>query len=167
MANRVVIIDNEDNRITHFGQYGNWDSQGEGSLVSSPAIPLAWPEGVAATDDYIYVTDIVNTRVVRVQKTFALDNLPGVGHAAVTVGADNYPPLQITAAPNPFNPVVHFAFTGNLKNASLKIFDCSGRLAEDISGRVEWNAGNRPAGLYFAVLECGGKRLVQKLILAK
>ena len=34
-----------------------------------PTVP--WPNSVDATDDYIYVTDIVNIRLLRLKKTFA------------------------------------------------------------------------------------------------
>lgn len=76
-------------------------------------------------------------------------------------------PLTFEVAPNPFNPVVRFRMNYGLKNANLKIFDCSGRLAVNLGNKVEWNAAGRPSGLYFAVLECDGKRLIRKLVLSK
>jgi hypothetical protein len=95
-----------------------------------------------------------------------VDNIPGSGIAAgeneVRCGAADF-----SVSPNPFNPVVRFVLPGSLKNAHLKIFDCSGVLAADLAGRTEWNAAGRPSGLYFAVLENGGKRWVRKLILSK
>ena len=74
---RVGAIDNEGNQILRFGTYGNRDSMGglEGDLVQTKDIPMAWPNSVDATDDYIYVTDIINTRLLRLQKTFELEEI--------------------------------------------------------------------------------------------
>jgi len=71
---RVTVIDNEGNEILHFGTYGNRDSMGglEGDRVPTKDVPLAWPNSVDATEDYIYVSDIVNIRLLRLRKTFAL-----------------------------------------------------------------------------------------------
>jgi hypothetical protein len=72
---RVSVIDNEGNSIFAFGTYGNRDSMGGlvGDLVPTKEIPLAWPNSVDATDDYIYVSDIVNIRLLRMAKTFAAE----------------------------------------------------------------------------------------------
>ncbi|MGB2821956.1 MAG: hypothetical protein WBF17_13315, partial [Phycisphaerae bacterium] len=69
---RVSVIDNEGNAILSFGTYGNRDSAGglEGDLVPTKDIPMAWPNSVDATDDYIYISDIVNIRLLRLAKTF-------------------------------------------------------------------------------------------------
>lgn len=71
---QVSVIDNEGNPILDFGTYGNRDSLGglPGELVATKDIPLAWPNSVDATDDYIYVTDIVNVRLLRIEKQFAI-----------------------------------------------------------------------------------------------
>lgn len=69
----VAAIDNEGNRILAFGTYGNRDSAGglTGDLVPTRDVPLAWPNSVDATDDYIYVADRLNVRLLRLAKTFA------------------------------------------------------------------------------------------------
>lgn len=71
---QVSVIDNEGNPLLAFGAYGNRDSLGglPGDLVSTKDIPLAWPNSVDATDDFIYVSDILNVRLLRIAKTFAL-----------------------------------------------------------------------------------------------
>jgi hypothetical protein len=76
---KVSVIDNEGNPVLSFGTYGNRDSMGglAGDLVPTRDVPMAWPNSVDATDDYIYVSDIVNIRLLRLAKTFA---------AAETVG---------------------------------------------------------------------------------
>ncbi len=70
---RVSMIDNEGNPVLSFGAYGNRDSMGglPGDLVPTKDVPMAWPNSVDATDDHIYVSDIVNIRILRLAKTFA------------------------------------------------------------------------------------------------
>lgn len=69
---RVSVIDNEGNPVLSFGTYGNRDSMGAlpGDRVPTRDIPMAWPNSVDATDDHIYVSDIVNVRLLRLKKTF-------------------------------------------------------------------------------------------------
>jgi hypothetical protein len=69
----VSIRDNADNEIVRFGAYGNYDCQGRDSKEPSPPIPLGWPVTASASDRYVYVGDCLNHRVVRVDKTFALE----------------------------------------------------------------------------------------------
>jgi len=71
----VSVIDNEGNAILRFGTYGNRDSTGglPGDLVPTKNIPLAWPNSVDADDDHIYVSDIVNIRLLRLAKTYRLN----------------------------------------------------------------------------------------------
>jgi len=45
----------------------------DGDLVPTKDIPMAFPNSVDATDDYIYVSDMVNIRLIRLAKTFILD----------------------------------------------------------------------------------------------
>jgi sugar lactone lactonase YvrE len=67
----VSMRDNADNEIVQFGDYGNFDCQGAGSLESQPAIPFGWAITASATDKHIYVGDCLNHRIVRVDKQFA------------------------------------------------------------------------------------------------
>ncbi|MFH0983130.1 MAG: hypothetical protein V2A79_16545 [Planctomycetota bacterium] len=69
---RVNVLDTAGNEITHFGGYGNMDSQGPDSAVPLPKIPLAWPAYVAASSEAIYVADWLNMRVVRVKPVYAV-----------------------------------------------------------------------------------------------
>ena len=73
LQSTVGVIDNAGNPILAFGQYANRDSTGglQGDLVPTDGVPLGWPNSVDATDDYIYVSDIVNIRLMRLAKTFA------------------------------------------------------------------------------------------------
>ena len=84
VTNSVRIVDNAGNLIAEFGAYGNFDSQYVNSLlqkegeqpkptVAEPAIPLAWPNGAVWTAGHVYVNDIYNRRIVRVDQTWALE----------------------------------------------------------------------------------------------
>ena len=70
----MSVIDNEGNTILTFGTYGNRDSMGGllGDLVTTKDLPMAWPNSVDATDDHIYVSDIMNVRLLRIEKKFAI-----------------------------------------------------------------------------------------------
>jgi hypothetical protein len=76
LTSRVAIVDNNDNLIIEFGEWANIDSKGPQSLVPTNDIPLAYPTAVVSSDDNIYINDMVNARVVRVKKNYALDNMP-------------------------------------------------------------------------------------------
>ena len=69
---QVSVMDNEGNNILSFGTYGNRDSMGglEGDLVPTKDIPLGQPNCVEATDDWIYIGDILNIRILRLAKSF-------------------------------------------------------------------------------------------------
>jgi hypothetical protein len=70
---RVEVVDTNNNPICTFGAYGNQDSAGAGSAVSTPPIPLAWPTYVAVSDTHAYVADTVNLRVVKVRLAHAAE----------------------------------------------------------------------------------------------
>lgn len=75
IAQRVAVMDNAGNEILHFGTYGNRDSMGglPGDLVPTKGIPMGFPNSVDATDDYIYVGDMVNHRLLRIRKNYQLN----------------------------------------------------------------------------------------------
>jgi len=77
---RVSVMDNEGNAVLAFGTYGNRDSTGglEGDLVPTGDVPLGWPNSVDASDDFVCVSDILNVRLLRLAKTFALTATIGV-----------------------------------------------------------------------------------------
>jgi len=87
---RVGVLDTNGNEITSIGAYGNQDNCGPDSYVIDPAgkflrprrtgdpkdlvspfakpeIAFAWIIGVAVTDRYAYVDDVVNKRILRVK----------------------------------------------------------------------------------------------------
>jgi hypothetical protein len=178
ITQQVTVVDNDDNEILHFGQWGNTDNRGNGS---GPAIPLAWPVGAAASDDFIYVTDMVNCRLLRIKMNFVLDNIPGIAQSAALKAAPGTTPLSLTASPNPFSPVSRIRVgVPSSQTVRLDVFDANGRLLRTLSkgtlraGYTDfaWNGTdgyNRPVapGLYVYRLTAGGKVLNLKTILAK
>jgi len=64
---RIGVIDSAGNEICSFGSYGNQDSAGPGSAIPVPEIPLCWAQAVAAGDEFVYVADRLNRRLVRVR----------------------------------------------------------------------------------------------------
>ncbi|MFZ5433592.1 MAG: T9SS type A sorting domain-containing protein [Calditrichota bacterium] len=80
------------------------------------------------------------------------------------------------AYPNPFNPSTHLDFdVARTGLVSLQVFDLLGRRVATLinthlqpgSYSASWNAADVPSGTYFAVLEEGGVRFTQKLLLLK
>lgn len=70
---KVSVIDNIGQPLLSFGTYSNRDSTGglTDDLVPVKGIPLGQPASVAADDDHIVVSDILNVRLLRLTKTFA------------------------------------------------------------------------------------------------
>jgi hypothetical protein len=179
VTGKVTIADNNGNTILDFGEYGNWDSKGPGSLVPTAGVPMAWPTGAAASENFVYVTDMVNTRLVRVKMDYALNSLPWLGNAAEKAAPVSG--LRLTASPNPFNP--ESRITLNLPKAglvALTVVDISGRIVKSLAASemragvhsFTWNATDMngakvSAGVYIYKLVAGGKVMMQKAILAK
>jgi len=76
----VRVLDNAGNEICSFGHYGNFDSQWvpedskDGKpLLATPEVPLGWPLSAGASEKKIYVGDLYNRRVVRIDKRFAAE----------------------------------------------------------------------------------------------
>jgi hypothetical protein len=91
---RVGVLDTNGNEILSFGGYGNQDCCGPDSYVLDPAtkllrprkpgdpadlaspfakpeIAFAWIVGLAVTDNYAYVADVINKRILRVKLAYA------------------------------------------------------------------------------------------------
>ena len=84
--------------------------------------------------------------------------------------------ILFPAYPNPFNPVTAIQFSiETYNNGSLRIFDITGRMVESLINKpfspgeyeIEWYAGGRPSGVYFAVLQTGNFVRTTKLVLMK
>jgi len=64
----IRVVDQRGNLIRRIGSYGNADTVGAGTTV-----PLAWPQYVAVSREAVYVSDVMNRRVVRVRLTYAAE----------------------------------------------------------------------------------------------
>lgn len=177
LSNQVRVLDNAGNVLLTFGEYGNWDSQGPGSLVPTADVPLGWPVGAAATDDYLYVADMINSRVVRTEKTFALDNMPGTSSGVVgSAGVRCNVPLRMTAIPNPCNPAAQIILNlPETMNASLAVYDTRGRLVKMLlkgsmtrgTHRIAFDGIGLTSGLYVARFAGNGKTVESRIMLVK
>jgi len=91
---RVGVLDANGNELLSFGAYGNQDFCGPESYVPDPAtkllrprkpedpkdlkspfaqpeIAIGWIVGLAVTDRYAYVDDVINKRILRVKLDYA------------------------------------------------------------------------------------------------
>ena len=62
------------NIILDFWSYGNYDSAGPKSSIPKPDIGLAWPVGVGVSDDYVYIADMMNRRIIRADRTYKAEH---------------------------------------------------------------------------------------------
>jgi hypothetical protein len=146
----VSIADNEGNTLHMFGQYGNTDARGgipgAGSVESSNYVPFAFPYSTAASEDYVYVSDWINARIVRVKLDYQLDNIPGLTENATNVAditTGNRRTVVMTASPNPFNPSSTINIALPLATqVRLAVFDAGGRFIKEIFN------GTRPSGVH-------------------
>jgi hypothetical protein len=183
ITSKVTIIDNNDNVIGTFGSYGNLDSRGLGSLIPQPDIPLAWPTGAGASEDYVYVSDLVNDRLVQVKLNYALDNMQGLTDRHIqSVEEDASSAVDaVASSPNPFNPesrvTVSVARAGF---ARLDVYGVNGAFIRTLyAGELKtgvrhftWDARDQKgtpvsAGMYVYRFTTGNKVLTVRTILAK
>jgi len=75
ITSSVRIVDNAGNLIQQFGHYGNIDSRGPGedSAIKTPPVPLGWPQAVGVSGTKVYVLDVLNSRIVRMNKVYAAE----------------------------------------------------------------------------------------------
>jgi len=183
ITSKVTIIDNNDNTIGSFGSYGNLDSRGFGSLITQPDIPLAWPTGAGASEDYVYVSDLVNDRLVQVKMKYALDNMQGLtDHNIQSVEGDApSTAFALSSSPVPFNPSslvkISLSSPGFTK---LAVYSVTGAFIRTVyEGSLKtgvhhfvWDAKDQKGrtvstGMYVYRLTSGNKVLSVRTILAK
>ncbi|OGJ88294.1 MAG: hypothetical protein A2268_05275 [Candidatus Raymondbacteria bacterium RifOxyA12_full_50_37] len=76
--------------------------------------------------------------------------------------------------PNPFNPAVTIRVAGLAGKAQVLVYDITGKTifsqnisAQTLASGMEWNAGNRPSGIYVARVRSGSLILTKKMVLQK
>jgi hypothetical protein len=182
VTQKVTVVDNNGNKIIQFGQYGNRDSRGSlpGGTVNTPSIPFAWPVAAVASEDHIFVTDLVNCRIVRLKMDYALDNMPGVAVEQKTEPTAVFE-TALNAFPNPFNPVSYINVSlSNAMPMNLAVYNASGRLVRTLysgAGKIGNNkfiwdgvsSSGSPAasGLYLIRMTAGNKILNRSVVLTR
>jgi len=187
VTQKVTVIDNNGNLILKFGQYGNIDSRGglagPGQTIPTPAIPLAWPYSACASEEHIFVSDMMNNRIVRLAMDYELDNMPGLSvEDEPQLAQGQGDTLSMTASPNPFNPQceisVRLPISGRVQIAILEV---SGRRVRMLTAtriqkasviKTAWDGKNEAglavaSGMYLVRVTTETKSLSQKIILAR
>ncbi|MBL8028152.1 MAG: T9SS type A sorting domain-containing protein [Fibrobacteres bacterium] len=186
ISGKVRVVDNTNNLLMEFGDYGNADSKGSDSYI-----PLFMPMTAAATDDYIYVSDDVNVRLIRVKIDYVLDNIPTfLGTLSVNrlgTKLEKKHAYILTATPNPFNPICaisvdmstnHYVTQQNAEHITLAIYSADGRLIRILAdglnqtGKFIWDGRDMrnqiaTAGLYVVRFSAGQQITSKKIVLAK
>jgi hypothetical protein len=70
---QAVVLDTNGNLVGRFGTYGNSDSQ----LAGGAALRFAWPEYVLASDEAVYVGDVVNQSILRARIAYQAEEVCG------------------------------------------------------------------------------------------
>jgi hypothetical protein len=74
----VGLVDGAGNEILRFGEYGNQDSLGAGSVQPVPPLPLYWPIDVDTRFPYAYIADYGNRRIVRAKVSYGVEESCGL-----------------------------------------------------------------------------------------
>jgi len=70
---RIRVYDAAGNLVRTVGSYGNPDTSGPGSLVPKPELGFGWPISACVAERNLYVSDVVNRRVTRVDLSAAAE----------------------------------------------------------------------------------------------
>ncbi len=70
---QVRVYDAAGNLVRTIGSYGNPDTSGPGSLVPKPELGFGWPISACLAGRSLYVSDVVNRRVTRVDLSCAAE----------------------------------------------------------------------------------------------
>ncbi|MBL8024946.1 MAG: T9SS type A sorting domain-containing protein [Fibrobacteres bacterium] len=184
----VAIADNEGNTLHQFGRYGNTDARGgvagSGIVENSNYVPFAFPYSTAASEDYIYVSDWINARIVRVKLDYQLDNIPGLTENTTSVAdflKKDRRVISMASSPNPFNPSSTISITlPSAVHVRLAVYDANGRFVKELFNGIHvsgthnftWNGTNTSGikvstGLYFYRLTAGKETRIIKTIFSK
>jgi DNA-binding beta-propeller fold protein YncE len=68
----VIVLDNNKNEVLRFGEYGNADQQGAGSVRPDPPIPFCKVGPLAKVNNSVYVSDQGSGRIVKVKLGYSV-----------------------------------------------------------------------------------------------
>ncbi|MFH1759816.1 MAG: hypothetical protein ABIA63_01820 [bacterium] len=153
----IWVYDENGNKITRFGDYGNMDSRGPGSQIPTPEIPFSYPLGVAVSDKAAYINDIHAHRVVRVNLAYSDIGFADIG----TVIADSKNcitfPKSILNFTNPFNAGgIIRNFLPHSDGSRIVICDVRGRLVRQFN---IFKSGKKPVTLLWNGCDESGHRV--------
>jgi hypothetical protein len=74
LAYSILIFDENGNQISRFGEYGNLDSQGPGSKIPVPELPITYAFRIAVSNTAVYVNDCQSRRILKVNLDYK-DNI--------------------------------------------------------------------------------------------
>jgi len=169
---RVNVLDNLGHKILHFGHYGNMDSQD---------LSYAWPAYVAVTDKAVYVSDMINRRIVRAAIGYAATGTVSVPTTGIAL-AINVKANEVQVFPNPFNStlVLRYSVPAGNGTVSLSIWDINGKKLRTLVNQkqpagqkqVRWNGKDDVGrdlsnGVYFLKAECSGTTIIRKMLLIR
>lgn len=182
---KVSVSDNNGNTLQSFGTYGNIDdinAELAGAEGYRGRFFMAFPMSVAASEDYIYTADLANQCLLKIRKTFALDNLPGfTDRNTSSEPTPTSVPLALFPRPNPFNSRCRLRVALPLSQyVRISVCDLTGRQIRVLaagrfhagSHEVLWDGNdsfNRKAaaGVYFYRLAAGNRVLVRRVVLSR
>ncbi|MFH1761160.1 MAG: FlgD immunoglobulin-like domain containing protein [bacterium] len=158
----IGVYDENGNLVTRFGNYGNMDSRGPGSLVPVPEIPFSYPLGVAVSDKAAYVNDVYGHRIVRADLYYRQTGYADIGTVR-NVEAARAVSMPMLMYHNPFRPgdIIRY-YTPLSDESRLAVYNIHGRLVRCLNllpsgygaGYFPWdgkdNLGRHlPKGVYF------------------
>ncbi|MBL8025448.1 MAG: hypothetical protein JNL74_03510 [Fibrobacteres bacterium] len=166
---QVAIIDNNRNMLLRFGEYGNIDQTGPGSVVPSPAIPFCQPMYVRKVNNEIFVSDVGNNRIVKVNLGHTIWKTASGKTGTSIEGLNIAEKFDCSLSPNPFNPSVNIYLHSPVKrNIHVSVYTIRGEWVRDLGSfvsfsgvsRLVWNGDNSsgrlvPSGFYIVKVKAG------------
>ena len=94
------------------------------------------------------------------------------GSTSIKTTAANYGrSVSLVNTPNPFNPATTITYDAGGRSGKLQIFNSSGKLIyqSEVMGKglFEWNAYDKPSGIYVCCLTAGNAVVSKKILLLK
>jgi hypothetical protein len=156
--------------ITFFEFADEWWKGGNLYAQDATGFAMSVPYDNFANEEWWGIVDINRNT------TIAYDALKTAFNEYVTGTSDLAVPQEIILFPNPFNGSATFTFTVEKPSqVLLRVFDNMGKLVAEPVNKVElngqhkvtWNAGDLPAGIYYARMLAGSQMKSVKMMKVK